>query len=76
MDQTDDVADDAERAEIREREHLARLAGELTLKSAVMDGLVATDSRSIPVEVRLEVQHAVDSISSAAGRGDSWATVN
>ena len=76
MDQTDDVADDAERAEIREREHLARLAGELTLKSAVHDGLVATDDQIIPVEVRLEVQHAVDSISSAAGRGDSWAAVN
>ena len=76
MDHTDDAADNAEREEARQREQLARLAGELTWKSAVDDGLVVLDGRAIPVEVQLEVQHAIDSIANATGRGDSWATVN
>ncbi|NDE81345.1 MAG: hypothetical protein EB037_10590, partial [Actinobacteria bacterium] len=76
MDHTDDASDDAEREEARQREQLARLAGELTWRSAVDDGLVVLDGRAIPVEVRLEVQHAIDAIANATGRGDSWATVN
>lgn len=70
LDDTREVADRSARLEHSDREELAALAEHQAELAAVEDGLMDPDAIVVPAEVRLQMQHARDSIANAAERGD------
>jgi len=58
--------------EVAHRDLLAAVAVAALWKAAVEDGRASADSREIPHDLDLELQHARDSMSNQAGRGDAF----
>ncbi|MFM8562572.1 MAG: hypothetical protein ACKOCE_01605 [Acidimicrobiia bacterium] len=69
LDDSDDVRDAAATSERELRARLADIAARDVLRSAIAVGLVDADADSVPIDVRLEMQHARDSIFDFGDRG-------
>ena len=67
LDDSDDVREAAAASERELRERLAEIASRDVLRSAIAVGLADTDN--VPIDVRLEMQHARDSIFDSGDRG-------
>lgn len=74
LDDVDEVRNDATREARRDRERLAEVAAVAARRAAIDDHLISPDSGFVPADVRVEIQHAADSVSNAADRGEEFAS--
>ena len=72
LSQADETSRRAALAEVAQRDLLAAVAVAALWRAAVESGRATADSRELPRDLELELQHGHDSMSNQAGRGDAF----